>query len=349
MKEGIKENIIILEKIKENITTYINKADKKFNGSILVSVNGEKLISKGYGHANYELDVKNTEKTKFRIGSITKQFTAVAIMQLVERGLVSVEDTLDKYIADYPFGNKITIHHLLTHTSGIINHSWIENYPKMMLKKYTIEELIETFKHLSLNFEPGTKFEYSNSGYMILSYIIEKVSNKMYGGYIQEYIFDKLSMNESGNDDPLKILKNRASGYCIDENSKELRNSDYIDMSIIQGDGGLYSTVEDLHIWNKELFGGNIISKESLKKIITPYVKEDDSNSYGYGLDLGSEKIAGKVRNIIYHGGEINGFHCTNEVFLDENVEIIALSNMMDGFIFELVENIEEIILTELN
>ncbi|MCM1991176.1 serine hydrolase domain-containing protein [Oceanirhabdus seepicola] len=349
MEEKIGENIKKLEIIRENIKTYINEAGEKFNGSLLVSVNDEKLISKGYGYANFELDVKNTEKTKFRICSITKQFTAVALMQLVEKGLVSVEDTLNKYIADYPQGNKITIHHLLTHTSGIVNHSWTENYAKMKVKKYTIEELIETFKYLPLNFEPGSKFEYSNSGYMILSYIIEKVSNKMYGEYIQECIFDKLSMNESGDDSPLKILKNRASGYCIDEVSKEFRNSSYIDMSIIQGDGGLYSTVEDLHIWNKELFDGSIISKESLKKITTPYVAEDDSNSYGYGLSLGLEEIAGKVRNIIYHGGEINGFLCTNEVFIEENVQIIALSNIMNHFIFELVENIEEIILKELN
>ncbi|WBW94863.1 serine hydrolase domain-containing protein [Oceanirhabdus sp. W0125-5] len=337
----------MLERIKENIVAYIDNTGKKFNGSILVSVNGEKLISNGYGYANFELDVKNTEKTKFRICSITKQFTAVAIMQLVEKGLLSVDDTLDKFIVDYPKGNEITIHHLLTHTSGIVNFTTLKEYSIIMVNKYTIEELIEIFKQLPLNFEPGLKFEYSNSGYIILSYIIEKVTNKKYGEYIQEYIFDKLSMKNSGDDIQSKILKNRANGYCKDKDSKELCNSEYIDMSHVKGDGGLYSTIEDLHIWNKALFSGNVISKESLKAITTPYIAQDDSNSYGYGLDLGTEEISGKLRNIIYHGGEINGFHCTNEVFLDENVEIIALSNIRDGFVFELVENIEEIILKE--
>lgn len=260
----------VLDKISINIDNYLNDLSEKekFSGAILVSIKGKKVISKGYGMANYELDVLNTSKTKFRIGSVTKQFTAVAIMQLFEKGQLNLDDTLDKYIPDYPKGDKVTIHHLLTHTSGIFNYTNIEGpIENTIRKKHSLETLINEFKYAPYDFEPGEKYSYSNSGYVLLGYIIKKVSNKSYEEYLQENVFNKLLMVDTGYDDYYKIIKNRASGYDLKGEEKRMVNCEFIDMSIPHAAGALYSTVEELYIWNKALIGGKIISEELLKKI----------------------------------------------------------------------------------
>jgi CubicO group peptidase (beta-lactamase class C family) len=335
----------MVDKIRVNIDNYFGKLveNEKFSGSILVSIKGERIISKGYGMANYELSVPNTPETKFRIGSVTKQFTAVAIMQLYEKGLLNLDDTLDKYITDYPKGDKVTIHHLLTHTSGIFDYTRIEGYLKnIMRNNYGVEELIEEFKNLPYDFEPGTKYSYSNSGFVLLGYIIEKVSKKSYKQYLEENIFNELAMDDSGYYDHIQLVKNRASGYK--RKNKILSNCDFIDMSVPYAAGTLYSTGEDLYIWNKKLFEGKVISEDSLKQMISKHVNAGEEGYYGYGIFTNDVELGRKLRKKVYHRGIIPGFLSSNNIFPTEDVQIIMITNIFNKHFADKVSKVESIV-----
>ncbi|MFQ5721449.1 MAG: serine hydrolase domain-containing protein [Candidatus Aminicenantales bacterium] len=185
-----------------------------YSGTVLIAKNGEILFRKGYGMASYEFDVPNTAKTKFQIASLSKSFTSAAIMILQERGKLSVHDPLSKFIPDYPGGKKITIHHLLTHTSGIPNVNNFPEYSRDSRFPQTLDEIIKMFKDKPLMFEPGEKYSYSNSNYNLLAYIIEKVSGVSYGEFLRKNIFQTLEMNETGHHgEASAIIKNLASGY----------------------------------------------------------------------------------------------------------------------------------------
>lgn len=301
------------------VVDYLNAhiAQKTFNGSVLIAKNGQILYSNGFGMANIELGVPNTPKTKFRLGSITKQFTAMLIMQLQERGILSVNDPISKYISDYPDGDKITIHHLLTHTSGIPSFTGFPDYTKIMVQPLKPEEIIALFKKKPLEFEPGTKYKYSNSGYVFLGYILEKTTDKPYDLLLRENIFDPLGMGSSGYDWNRDILVNRASGYSIDKG--KLVNDSYIDMHIPHAAGALYSTVEDLYIWDRALYTDKLLSRESLDKMFTPFL-----NNYAYGWSV-SELFG---RKLISHSGGINGFVTHIARFPEDDACIIVLCNL---------------------
>ena len=319
----------MIDKIRINIDNYFNEllGNEKFSGVLLVSIKGEKIVSKGYGMANYELDIPNKSKTKVRIGSVTKQFTSVIILQLCEQGLINLNDTLDKYIPDYPNGDKVTIHHLLTHTSGIFNSTEVKDFSKDMRNEHSVVDLISEFKQLPYDFEPGTKFSYSNSGYILLGYIIEKVSKKSYKEYLNHNIFKKFSMNDSGYDDYKKIIKDRASGYSLVGEEKSLANCDFVDMSVPYAAGALYSTVEDLYIWNNKLIKGEVLSEDSLNQMFSKHVKTQECY-YGYGVFLDDVELGGKVRKKIWHTGGIDGFLSCSKVFPDEDIQIIMITNI---------------------
>ncbi len=308
----------VTQNLESKVDEYIQAHLKlqKFSGSILIAQQGKILLSKGYGMANYELSVPNTPQTKFLLGSITKQFTAMAVMQLQEKGLLSVDDSLKKYIPDYPDGDKITIHHLLTHTSGIPNFTSFPEYTKTMMLASPVEETIERFKNKKLEFIPGEKFSYSNSGYILLGYIIEKVSQKSYEAYLKENILQPLDLENTGYGHNEPILDSRAAGYSWDKD--QLVNASYIDMSIPHAAGALYSTVEDLYLWDRALYTEKLIGKTSLEKMFTPF--KDD---YGYGWAIG--KLFKHKR--ISHSGGINGFTTNISRYPDDDVCIIVLSN----------------------
>lgn len=352
--KGENKNMInkqTLDKIAMNINNYFNElsGNEKYSGAILVSIKGDKIISKGFGMSNYELDVPNTPKTKFRIGSVTKQFTAAAIMQLYEKGLLKLDDTLDKYISDYPKGNKVTIHHLLTHTSGIFNHTSIEGFMNnIMRNKHSTLELIEEFKNLHYDFRSGATFSYSNSGYILLGYIIENVSNQSYKQYLQENIFNKLSMYDSGYDDHINLIKNRASGYSLKGEERTLTNCDFIDMTVPYAAGALYSTVEDLHTWNKALFQGDVISEETLNKMISRHANTGEESFYGYGIFTTDVQLGEKIRKKVYHGGGIPGFFSANNIFPDEEVQIIMTTNIVNEYFADKVSKVESIVFEDI-
>jgi CubicO group peptidase (beta-lactamase class C family) len=289
----------------------------RFTGSVLVARDGKVVFSKGYGFANAEFEIPNTPQTKFRLGSITKQFTAAAILLLQERGKLSVQDPICRYIENCPSTwSEITIHHLLSHTGGIPNFTSFPDYLPKMMMPVTTQEMIARFKDKPLDFKPGEKWAYSNSGYFLLGYIIEKAAGEAYESFLQKNIFEPLKLTSTGYDHHGTILKKRATGYSMSKG--EIVNSLPIDMTQPYSAGSLYSTVEDLFLWNEALFSGKLLSAKSLEAMLTPV-----KNNYGYGL--GIQMKAG--RKIISHGGGINGFSTVITRFADEKLTLVVLRN----------------------
>lgn len=303
----------------------------KFMGSVLIAKDGKILLSKGYGMANIEHDVPNGPNTKFRLGSITKQFTAALILQLQEKEKLSVGDPICKYFAKCPAAwAKITIHHLLTHTSGIPNYTSLPNFMKTAMIPVTVDELIALFKDRPLDFDPGSTFRYSNSGYEVLGYIIEKASGESYEACLRKSIFDRLEMRDSGYDHDRTILKHRASGYLHEKG--ELRNAQYLDMSIPYAAGSLYSTVEDLYRWDRVLYTEKVLSKKSLEQMFTPF-----KDGYAYGFAIGQRSN----RKNMSHGGGIFGFSTFISRYPDDNACAIVLSNLEDAASEEISHDLE--------
>lgn len=285
-----------------------------FNGSVLIAKHGEVLLSKGYGFANYELNVPNTPQTKFHIASVSKPFTAAAIMMLQERGLLAVSDPLAKFIPDYPNGDKITIHHLLTNTSGIPNINNFPEYAAWSKFTHTPEDLIEKFKNKPLDFEPGERgYRESNGNYNLLAYIIEKLSGMSYGRFLEENIFAPLKMHDTGHDAlPEAILKNRANGY-VPVGISELENAPYINWTIKTGNGSIYSTVEDLYKWDRSLYTEKILKKATIEKMF--------DESYGW---FNSKRFN---RRAIRINGRSPGFQSEIQRYIDDDICIIVLGN----------------------
>lgn len=300
----------------------------QFNGSALVSENGKVIFKKGFGLANMEWNIPNQPDTKFRLGSITKQFTAFLIVKLAEDGKLKLDVPITTYLPDYPkeTGDKITIHNLLTHTSGIPNYTAAPNFLKDKSRTpYTPENFVKTFNKLPLDFKPGEKFNYSNSGYFLLGYIIEKVTGKTYEQYLQETILTPLKLVNTGFDHSEVILKNRAAGY--EKQGKNFVNSSFIDMSIPYAAGSLYSTVEDLYLWDQALYGNKILSEKSMESLFKSYISLGRA-SYGYGWFIDEVDNGDKVKlKTIGHGGGINGFNTIISRYPADKNLIVLLNN----------------------
>ena len=276
---------------------------QRFSGSVLVARDGHVVLVKGYGMANYEWDIPNTPSTKFRLGSITKQFTSMAIMQLEEKGLLSVNDPITKHLPDYPkTGDRITIQHLLTHSSGIPSYTDGPDYRKNMRVAFSTAQMIDGFKDKPLEFTPGEQFKYDNSGYFLLGAIIEKISGQAYDQYLQTHIFDPLGMKDSGYDRPQTLLKRRAAGY--EWSASGLRNTEYLDMGQPFAAGSLYSTVEDLYTWDQALYTEKIVKRATLDTIFTPRIDAGATGKYAYGWAVSTVH----KRQMIGHGGVSTAF-----------------------------------------
>lgn len=291
---------------------------KVFMGTVLVARGDEILLDKGYGFANLELDVPDTPSTKFRLGSVTKQFTAAAIMLLQERGKLSVDDLVKKYMPDAPAAwDKITIFNVLTHTSGIPNYTGFPDYQPLQGIPTTPGKLVARFLDKPLDFQPGERYSYSNSGYVLLGYLIEKISGESYERFLQENIFTPLGMNDSGYDSNTAIIQHRAEGYTPGPTG--IVNADYTDMTVPFAAGALYSTTEDLLRWEKGLYGGKLLKPDSLVKMTTPF-----KNNYAFGLEV--RTVNG--HKVINHGGGIQGFNTMVAYYPDDKLEVIVLSNI---------------------
>ena len=289
-----------------------------FHGAILIAKDGEILLKKAYGMANYEHDVPNTPQTKFQIASVSKNFTATAIMTLQERGQLNTQDPLDRYIPDYPNGDRITIHHVLTHSSGIPNVNEFPDYDYKARFPQTLEGIVNMFKDKPLIMEPGEKYSYSNSNYNLLAYIIEKVSGMSYGEFLNENIFEPLEMRDTAHhEDASAIIKNLASGYTPGGSGGN-EKAPYLDWSMKTGNGSIYSTVEDLYKWDRSLYTEKILKKATLDEMFKAHIE-----GIGYGWFV-RKRLNRRVTAI---NGRSPGFTSYLERYIDDDACIVILSN----------------------
>jgi CubicO group peptidase (beta-lactamase class C family) len=308
----------------------------KFMGSVLVAQDGKVLLDKGYGFANLEWNVPNTPTTKFRLGSITKQFTAASILLLEEQGKLKVEDPVKKYMPDAPAAwDKITIFHVLTHTSGIPSFTGFPDFESHEAQAMTPEKLVEWFRDKPLEFEPGTKWNYSNSGYVLLGYLIEKISGESYSEFVQQNIFTPLGMKDSGYDSNSAIIAHRAAGYTPGKSGAV--NAGFVHMSIPFSAGALYSTTEDLLRWEQGLFGGKVLTAASLAKMTTPF-KQD----YAFGLGVSTQN----GHKMIAHDGGIQGFNTALAYYPDDKLVVAVLANV-NGPAGQIAGNLAKVALGE--
>jgi CubicO group peptidase (beta-lactamase class C family) len=306
-----------------------------FSGYVYISKKGTVLLDKGYGKADFEKGTQNTKQTKFDIASLTKQITAVAIMQLEEKKLLAVNDTIDKYLPSFPHGNEMTIHQLLTHTSGLPEHSTDFDIRKFRptYKNFGVEGKDEKVKLL---FTPGSSFQYSNPGYILLGYIIEKLSGKNLDVYFAENIFKPLNMNNTGFRDENGQSKDLAAGYVTEKKEKAEKSWTLENIGYVYGSGGLCSTVEDLLNWENALSEQKLISKESYEKIYTP-----NKSYYGYGWYILKDSkgnrsyehygFASGYRSYILRGADEGIVAIVESNY--QNVPIEAMAELLKGYI----------------
>jgi CubicO group peptidase (beta-lactamase class C family) len=290
--------------------------DKSFMGAVLVARGDQVLLSRGYGSANLEWNIPNTPSTKFRLGSITKQFTAAAILLLAERGKLALEDPIEKHWPNAPDSwEAVTIFHLLTHSAGVPNVTANSDFLQWKNEPSTPEQTIAHVRDKPLEFAPGERMSYSNTGYVALGLLVERVSGQSYADFLRDNVFEPLGMNDSGYDVSATILPQRASGY-----GPGFVNAPYTDMTVPHGAGALYSTTEDLLRWTQGLFGGKLLSAASLEKMITPF-----KGDYAFGVGVSN---AGG-RKAISHGGGIEGFNTNLTYYPDSRITVAVLGNVM--------------------
>jgi CubicO group peptidase (beta-lactamase class C family) len=321
------------EKIDALVSAYA--AINSFNGTVLVTEKGQSVLSKGFGFKNVAKNEMNDASTIFQIGSVTKQFTAISILKLAEQKKLKLSDKLRKYFPGFPKGDSITIHHLLSHTSGIFNYTNNEDFMMNEATKPASEKkIMALFKDKPLEFSPGTKWAYSNSGYMLLGYIIQKVTKHPYEKVVRQFILSTLKMTNSGFDFVRLKDKNKAAGYFVID-GKNTQEANYVDSSASYAAGALYATTADMLKWHEGLLKNKIISRASLEKALTPV-----KNNYGYGLIIDS--VAGKRQT--WHNGGIFGFNSTFRRIEADDVCIVLLNNVGNPKLDEIANNILNIL-----
>jgi CubicO group peptidase (beta-lactamase class C family) len=293
-------------------------ANNAFMGTVLVVEGDRVLLDKGYDMANLEWQVPNVPDAEFRLGSLTKQFTATLILLLQQDGKLNVNDPVSKYITNAPPAwAKITLANLLSHTSGIPSFTGFKEFQAWAMNPHTPEEELAFFRDKPLEFEPGSKFEYSNSNYIVLGVVIEKVSGRKYADLLHERIFDPLGMKATGLDSDELVLPKRAEGYHPGPHGLEVARSE--SMTIPWSAGAIYSTTGDLLKWEHGLFGGKVLNSDSLKLMTTPV-----KGNYGFGVFI--ENRDG-VR-VISHGGGIEGYNTSLKYAPDKQIAVVVLSNV---------------------
>jgi len=284
-----------------------------FMGSVLVAQNGKVLFSKSYGWADMEWNIPNSPTAKFQLASVTKQFTAASIFLLQDRGKLKTDDLVKKYLPDAPAAwDKITIYNLLTMTSGVSGDA----------AKYepgTPDKLI--FADKPLDFQPGEKWDYSNLGFDVLGFLLEKVSGQSYADFVQENIFKPLGMDDSGYDSNITIVSHRASGYW--PGADGIENAERTNLSGAFAAGGLYSTTEDMLRWENGLFGGKLLTRASLRKMTTPF-------QHDYACGLYVHRVNG--RQVIDYDGNGIGFNTEVAYYPEDELAVIVLANL-NGYV----------------
>lgn len=325
----LKETLLtsnIDKSIQKNLQKYLEllASEKGFSGQVLISKDNQILIRQGYGLVDYEKKIKSTPTTTFSIGSITKQFTAASIIQLAEKGLLKFDDPISKYLPTVPHGKQITIHQLLTHTSGLYNFKPEElpQFSHLDITNLSYEDLIALIQNKPLSFKPGTRYEYSNTGYYLLSKLVEEVSGQSFEQYLSEHLFTPAGLLKTSPSYQLSQKKVEAKGYL----GGPVPIQDKIDpiiLNIAAGAGFLSSNVDDLYRWNKALYSGQIIDMNHLALMQGQSPEMKLIHSYGYGLEFAKDSYG----QCYFHGGNTLGFTAYNGVYPQENTQIIILTN----------------------
>lgn len=298
-------------------------AAEKFTGAVLVAKRNTPVFDRAYGLANREWEIPNTPTTHFRIGSLTKQFTAVAMLVLEERGKLKLTDPVSAHWSDAPAAwSGITLLHLLNQTSGLPN---VTRDPEFILWKFqptTVRQMVGRFRDKPLEFAPGERHAYSNSNYLVLGLIIEQITGQRYGEFLLEHVLNPLGLNNTGVDSNLEILPRRASGYW--RRDERILNAPYSDMSVPHAAGAMYSTTHDLWRWAAAVFGenGKLLAPASRAKLLTP-------GHDNYALGVRVSVIKG--RELIEHGGNISGFSSFLRHYPEQGVTVVVLSNVSVG------------------
>lgn len=285
-----------------------------FSGTVLVTKNGSVLLKKSYGLADYEWNIQNTIDTKFQLASVTKQFTAAAILLLVEKGKLSLNDHLSKFLPDYPKADSVTIHMLLSHSSGLAL-----GFKELALSTISIDSAYSEIKKIPYEFSPGTRSAYSNIGYYLLGKIIEKVSGETYATFLRKNVFERAGMKNTGVSNHDSIVSKKAKVYCRTENG--FIHNPYINWGFNIGHDGIYSTVEDLALWDNALYGTTILSAEMKKGMFTSH---NDQN-WGYGFIINPFYNHG--HQLIAHDGGFFGTMASFNRFTDDKLFVTVLSN----------------------
>lgn len=294
-----------------------------FNGSVSVTRSGQVIYQKGHGPANREWNQPNAPDTRYWIASLTKSFTAVLIMQLVEEGKLGLSDTIDRFIPEMPeeTGRRITIRHLLTHTSGLPNYFEIPGWLTGNFRRDISEdEFLAVIANLELNFPPGEGRQYSNPGFFLLGRVIRSVTGQPYLEALRTRILDPLGMTATGGGDVGTILKNRADGYQWNDGGG-YRKQGYIDISLFRASGDLYSTVDDLARWERALDSEDLLNEKSRAVMFDPET--------GFGWDIEQLRIApgGPTVEVIGYNGQIEGYSSMVTRFVSEGHAVIILAN----------------------
>lgn len=316
----------------------------QFMGSVLVAKDSQLILVGGYGLADIEAPRQMRPEERYRIGSLTKQFTAAAILRLEEQGLVDVRSPLSAYLPDYPVADRITVHHLLTHTSGIPDYERLPVYMETLDEPVTTAELLARFAELPLEFPPGERFSYSSSNYMVLTRIIEVVSGKSYEEFLRDEFFEPLYMTKTGMDTGDTDALDRAKGYI--PTGEQLGPARAIDMSIPSGAGAMVSNVFDLYGWTQALQIGVALEPESVVQLFTPHVAMDTPGdptaAYGYGWVI--DEHMGRTR--IWHPGHIFGYAADVAVYPEESATVVVLSNVEGAPVRRIQEELAGILFT---
>ena len=309
--------------------------------SVAVVKGRDTLVMKGYGFADVENDVPATASTVYRIGSITKQFTSAAVMQLVEQGKVSLDDDITKYFPNFStHGQRILVRHLLNHTSGIPSYTDIPGFGRVITLDLPHDSLLAMVGKDSLMFAPGSGFYYNNSGYYMLGVLIEKVTGQKYGEYLTQHLFEPLGLHSTHYCATAPLIKHRAQGYATDHG--KLVNASYIDMNLPFAAGSLCSTVGDLVKWEHALFSGKVVSQQSLAQMTIP-AKLTSNRPMPYGFGLAPDTVGGH-RNV-GHGGGINGFISHEEIYPDDSLTVVVLANTAPAPSQEVARNAARLVL----
>lgn len=313
-------------------------------GVFMIAQNGKAIYQKAVGKANLELNVDLQPDYVFQLGSMTKQFTAIAVLMLEEQGKLAITEPISKYIPDYPSGDKITIHQLLTHTSGIKDFTKIKSLQTIAQKEMSPKQMVDFFKNEAVDFQSGEKFEYNNSGYVLLGYLIELVSGEHYEDFIKKQIFEKLGMSQSYYASDRKVIHKRAYGYHKKETGYV--NKTLINFSVPFASGALMSTTADLLKWQNALNQHLLLSVEQTKKAFQPYkLNNGELFSYGYGWHI--KELNGNPDR--EHGGSIFGFKTMGVYLPLQDIYVVGFSNCDCHSPTQITRTIAELALEYLN